>query len=85
MNQPKKHMTPQMPLFMEDFDPLVENITVTVAIKEIRALKIIDFFSNPDFYVKVKINDKEFISDVWENMKYVEQPELVCLLRGSKR
>jgi hypothetical protein len=74
MNQPKKHMTPQMPLFMEDFDPLVDNITVTVAIKEIRALKIIDLLSNPDFYVKVRINDKEFISDVWENMKYVEQP-----------
>jgi hypothetical protein len=57
-----------------DFDPLDDNITVTVAINEIRALKMIDRFSNPDFYVKVKINEQTFISDVWQNMKYVEQP-----------
>ena len=63
-----------MPL-MEDFDPLVDNITVTVAIKEIRALKTIDLLSDPDFYVKVRINGVESISDVWENMKYVEDPD----------
>ena len=71
MIQQKKHMTVQIPL-LEDFDPLVDNITVTVSIKEIRALKTIDLLSEPDFYVKVRINTEEFISDIFENMKYVE-------------
>jgi len=74
MIQQKKQMPVQMSL-LDDFDPLVDNITVTVTIKEIRALKTIDLLSDPDFYVKVKINDAEFISDVWENMKYVEDPD----------
>ena len=73
MAQSSKQLPEKMPL-LYDFDPLVNNITVTVTIKEIRALKTIDLLSNPDFYVKVKINDKEFISNVWENMKYVENP-----------
>jgi hypothetical protein len=78
--QSKETYNPQVkhtvftPLAVTDFDPLDPKINVTVTIKEIRALKIIDLFSDPDFYVKVKINDKEFISDVWQNMKYVEQP-----------
>ncbi len=74
MAQSSKRLPMQMPL-LYDFDPLVNNITVTVTIKEIRALKTIDLFSDPDFYVKIKINGKEFISDVWENMKYVENPD----------
>jgi len=57
-----------------DFDPLDENIIVTVTINEIRALKTIDLTSNPDFYVKVKINDNESISNVWQDTKYVEAP-----------
>ncbi len=73
MIPPKGHFLPVVP-FNEDFDPLVENIIVTVTIKEIRALKTIDILSDPDFYLKVKINDKEFISTVWQNMKYVENP-----------
>jgi hypothetical protein len=68
---PTRHVT-RMNTLNEDFDPLDENIIVTVTIKEIRALKTIDILSNPDFYVKVTINDKEFISDVWQNMMYVE-------------
>jgi hypothetical protein len=59
---------------VDDFDPLVDEIIVTVTIKEIRALEQIDALSNPDFYVKVTINNNEFISDVWHNMKYVENP-----------
>ena len=74
MIQPKKHITVQT-LFTEDFDPLVDNITVTVTIKEIRALKTIDLLTDPDFYVKVRINEMESISDIWENMKYVEDPD----------
>jgi hypothetical protein len=74
MAQSSKQLPEKMPL-LYDFDPLVNNITVTVTIKEIRALKTIDLLSNPDFYVKVKINDKEFISNVWENQKYVQNPD----------
>jgi len=63
------------PLNCTDFNPLDDNIIVTVTIKEIRALKTIDILSNPDFYVKITINDKEFISDIWQNMMYVENPD----------
>lgn len=72
--QSEKYVPVIKPLFMDDFDPLVDNITVTVTVHEIRALKIIDLLSDPDFYVKVTINDREFISDVWENMLYVTNP-----------
>ena len=70
---PKGHFSQVVPL-SEDFDPLDSKINVTVTIKEIRALKIIDLFSDPDFYVEVAINDKVFVSDVWQNMKYAENP-----------
>jgi hypothetical protein len=56
----------------KDFDPLDDHINVTITITEIRALKTIDLLSNPDFYLKVIINDQEFTSDVWENTKYLE-------------
>jgi hypothetical protein len=59
---------------MEDYDPLVEQIVVTVAIQEIRALDTMDLLSDPDFYVKVSINDNTFKSPVWREMKYVEEP-----------
>ena len=64
----------------EDYDPLVD-IEVTVEIQQIRAFdkydrqiwryEYIDFLGNPDFYVKVFINDEEFTSDIWENIKYL--------------
>ncbi|MFA5102938.1 MAG: hypothetical protein WC525_07255 [Candidatus Thermoplasmatota archaeon] len=56
---------------VDDFDPLVDNITVTLTIKEIRALKTINLLSKPDFYLKVTINQEEFASDVWENQQYL--------------
>ena len=59
-----------------DFDPLDNHTFVTVNINEIRALKAIDLFSGPDFYVKIIINNQTFVSDVWQNMKYVEQPNV---------
>jgi hypothetical protein len=62
------------PQACSDFDPLDDNITITVTINEIRALKTIDLFSDPDFYVKVIIDGQTFVSNVWENMKYVENP-----------
>lgn len=73
---PKTFSTDDMalyrPLMVDDFDPLVEKIYVTVHIKEIRALDTIDIVADPDFYVRVSINDKEFVSDVWRNTKYLE-------------
>ncbi len=57
---------------VKDFDPLDEYINVTVTVTEIRALKTIDVITNPDFYVKITINDQVFTSNVWKNTKYLE-------------
>ncbi|HVQ01430.1 MAG TPA: hypothetical protein VMT57_07950 [Candidatus Thermoplasmatota archaeon] len=62
------------PLTKTDFDPLDSSINVTVAINEIRALKTINLFSDPNFFVKVTINNMTFTSPVWSNTKYVERP-----------
>jgi len=70
--------------FLSDFDPLVD-IAVTVEILEIRSLEKfeyphpriekIDLFSDPDFYVKIFINNEKFQSDVWHNTKYIYEPQ----------
>ena len=67
-----------------DFDPLVD-VTVTVDIIKIRSLEkedkqlffeeIIDENSEPDFYIKVFINNQEFVSDIWLNTRYVYDPQ----------
>jgi hypothetical protein len=67
-----------------DFDPLVD-ISVTVKINKIRSLekrdvqipsnKKIDTNGNPDFYVKVIINEVEFTSPIWNDTKYVYDPQ----------
>ncbi len=72
------------------FDPLTDEIEVTVEIQKIRSLEKfdhqipviekIDWFSAPDFYVKVFINEVEFKSDVWNNTKYVYGPQLSAAL-----
>jgi len=64
----------------EDFDPLVD-IEVTIDINEIRTLEKtdlgimpidkIDLRSDPDFYVKLIVNEEEFVSKTWENTKYL--------------
>jgi len=56
-----------------DLDPLTD-ITVTFQLQEIRAYDDIDLFSEADFYVKVTIDEQEFISDIWKNMNYVVNP-----------
>jgi len=71
-------------LGLEDIDPLVD-ISVTVEIQQIRSLEkfdaqthsfeIIDLTGDPDFYVKVFINDEEFISPIWQDTKYVYDPQ----------
>jgi len=73
-----------------DFDPLVD-IQVTVEIQKIRSLekfeypnirtfKKIDLFSDPDFFVKVFINDQEFTSTIWNNTKYIYNPQFSSTL-----
>jgi hypothetical protein len=67
----------------EDIDPLVD-LSVTVEINKIRTLEKtdlglfpidkIDILSDPDFYVKVFINEEEFTSPIWYDTKYVEDP-----------
>ena len=69
---------------LDDLDPLVD-LAVTVEITQIRTLEMadlgfrsiskIDRLSDPDFYVKVIINNEEFTSPVWNNTKYVYTPE----------
>jgi hypothetical protein len=67
-----------------DLDPLV-NLEVTVEIQAIRSLQKFDFpnpktleridwLGDPDFFVKVYINDQEFVSDTWHNTKYIYNP-----------
>ena len=46
-------------IYLNDFDPLVD-INITVEIQCIRALKQIDELSDPDFFIKVFINNIEF-------------------------
>ncbi len=54
----------------EDLDPY-EDIHVTVEIKKIRAFDKLDRFSDPDFYIKLFINDQEYKSPTWHNQKVV--------------
>lgn len=57
-------------IILEDFDPLVD-INLTIEVLEIRALDRIDLFSEPDFFLKITINDKDFISQTWTNTKNI--------------
>lgn len=67
---------------LADFDPLVD-IAVTVEIQKIRLLAIQELHTfpksattpTPNFYVTVIINDVEFVSNVWPEMKYITNPD----------
>jgi hypothetical protein len=73
------------PSFKTDYDPTVD-IQVTVEIQKIRSLEkqdpayraeeIIDENSDPDFYIKIFINQEEFVSSIYHNTKYIYNPEL---------
>jgi len=64
----------------DDLDPLVD-IMVTIDINTIRILEKtnfglfpinkIDLISDPDFFVKIIVNNQEFVSETWENTKYL--------------
>ena len=56
---------------LNDLDPN-EDLSVTVTIKEIRALDKIGLIGKPNFYVKVSINDAVTTSRVWRNNKYLK-------------
>ena len=69
---------------LDDLDPLVD-LEVTVEIQAIRSLQkfeytniktleIIDLMNDPDFFVKVFINGQEFESEVWEDTKFIYNP-----------
>jgi len=53
-----------------DYDPLVD-VNITIDILAIRALDKLELLSNPDFFVKLYINDAEFTSQIWEDTSYV--------------
>jgi len=57
-------------IILEDFDPLID-INLTIDILEIRALDRIDLFSEPDFFLKITINDEDFKSQIWTNTRYI--------------
>lgn len=57
-------------LMIEDFDILVD-INVTVDIYAIRSLNEIDDFPEPNFFVKVFINEEEFTSQIWNYSSYL--------------
>jgi len=60
---------PLQPTFI-DYDPLVD-LNLTVTIKAIRALDIINLLSDPDFFVKIIINGIVMTSPIWPDMIYL--------------
>ena len=72
-----------------DFDPLVD-LFVTVEIQKIRSFdkndqqvfvrEYIDKDSDPDFYVKIIINDQEFRSGIWYDTRYIYDPQFSATL-----
>jgi hypothetical protein len=50
-----------------------DNVQITFTVKEIRAFDKIDKFSDPDFYVVLKIEGKKTKSPVWKNQKYIKE------------
>ncbi|MBU1941819.1 MAG: hypothetical protein KKC68_08605 [Candidatus Thermoplasmatota archaeon] len=80
---------PSEPVEFSDYDPLVDiNVTVTIITirslekvdRQIPTIEKIDAYSDPDFYVKIFINDVEFTSDVWKNTRYIYDPQFSATL-----
>jgi hypothetical protein len=63
----------------------ITNNEITVEIQKIRSLEKddpqvdakeeIDISSHPDFYLKIYINNNEFISNIWHNTRYIYNPD----------
>jgi hypothetical protein len=68
----------------DDLDPLID-LEVTFELLKIRSLEkydrylhtreFIDILGNPDFYVKLWINNESFSSPIFRNKKYVYEPD----------
>jgi len=56
----------------DDLDPLVD-LEITISINAIRALDSFDSISDPDFYVKIIVNNKEYESPVMSDQQYCYQ------------
>jgi hypothetical protein len=69
---------------VNDFDPLVDEIIVTVTINEIRILDKLFLFTDPDVFIKIFINGNEFVSEVWEKSMYVKEPNFSVSLEVPK-
>ena len=54
----------------KDYDPNTD-LKLTVTITQIRALDNFEKIGDPDFYVKIYINDQEYTSPVFQNQKYL--------------
>ena len=67
----------------EDLDPLID-LEITFELQKIRSLEkhnkylhsreYIDIFSDPDFYIKLWINDELFTSPIFRNTRYIYEP-----------
>ncbi|MCK5301484.1 MAG: hypothetical protein KAJ21_06220, partial [Thermoplasmatales archaeon] len=53
----------------------INDISVKVKLLSIRSLDEIDEFSDPDFQIKVYINNIEFTSGIWHNTRYIYNPD----------
>jgi len=49
----------------------IDDISVTIEFLSIRALDQIDESSEPDFFIKVYIDNNDFLSDIWHNTRYI--------------
>jgi len=56
---------------MDDYDPLIDN-EITITIEKIRAFEKFDKIKDPDFYIKIIIDETEYKSPIWKNQKYVK-------------
>jgi hypothetical protein len=73
-----------VPMSFVDLDPFVD-INITVEIQAIRSLEKfeyphpvfekIDWLSDPDFYMKIRINQFEYRSQIWRDTRYVYEPK----------
>jgi hypothetical protein len=60
-----------------DFDPLID-VNITINFLKIRALEEFDDgLSDADFFIKIYINEEEYVSEIWYNNSYVYDPEFM--------
>jgi len=67
-------------LKINDYDPFVDT-TITFHVQQIRSFEkndnqinfkeYIDKYSDPDFFVKIIVNNESYKSDIWRNTKYI--------------